>query len=348
MNIPIIQALRGGAAKIQRYLERRVLILLYHRVADADLDPWALAVSPDNFAEHLQVLRRHGRVMGLGDLAAALVEGKLPRRAIVVTFDDGYADNLINAKPLLEEFDVPATVFVASGYIGEDREFWWDELEKLFLRPGNLPRTLNLTANNKKARWELGETAEYELNSHRRNLGWRAWEQEDPSTRHTVYRSVWQMMLGMPENERNNLRAELLDWAAATQSARPTHRAMSAAEIRDLVQGGLIEAGCHTTTHPMLSALGENAQREEIYGAKARLEEIVDRPVSRFAYPYGRPSDYTGYTVTLVREAGFDCACSTTRGMVGTRSDQFQLPRMQIENMNGDAFDRLLSRSLHD
>lgn len=347
MNISITKRLRRGAGRIKRYLERRVLILLYHRVAEAELDPWALAVSPDNFAEHLQVLRKHGRVMGLGELAAGLIEGNLPRRAVVVTFDDGYADNLINAKPLLERFDVPATVFIASGYVGVDREFWWDELEKLFLRPGNLPRTLTLGGINKTP-WDLGETAEYGWHSHLRNLGWRAWEQNDPSARHGLYRSVWKIMHAMPEDERNRLRTELQTWGAMTQSARPTHRAMSAGEIKELVSGGLIEAGCHTITHPMLSGLGEASQREEICASKAHLEEIVGSPITVFAYPYGRPSDYTNYTVNLVREAGFVCGCSTTVGLVGTRSDQFQLPRLQIENMDGGAFDRMLSRFLND
>jgi peptidoglycan/xylan/chitin deacetylase (PgdA/CDA1 family) len=286
--------------------------------------------------------------MSLQELSAALMNASLPRRAVVVTFDDGYADNLLNAKPLLEKFDLPATVFITTGYVGRNREFWWDELERIFLRPGHLPSTLSLDVNGKHSQRELGETADYSSDSHRRNLHWRAWDQEDPSPRHGLYRSLWQSMHVMPEHERSQLRNELLAWAAAPEAARPTHRALSENEIVELMRGGLIDIGCHTITHPRLSALSTDTQLEEISGSKAGLEQIVGRPVSAFAYPYGRESDYTPHTEKLVRDAGFDCGCATTVGVVGTHSERFQLPRVQVEDMNGESFDRFLSESLRD
>ena len=100
-------------------------ILLYHRVADEPLDPQLLCVSPAHFDEHLQVLRRCCRPMRLGSLASRYRFGLAPDRAAVVTFDDGYADNLIGATPILERNDIPATVFVASGSVGKSAEFWW-------------------------------------------------------------------------------------------------------------------------------------------------------------------------------------------------------------------------------
>src|SRR4051794_20071252 len=114
-------------------LERRgaIAILLYHRVTALDSDPQQLAVTPEHFDEHLRVLREICTPVELADVPRMLRARRLPKRPVAVTFDDGYRDNLHEAKPLLERHGVPATVFVASGYVGSGREFWWDELERL-------------------------------------------------------------------------------------------------------------------------------------------------------------------------------------------------------------------------
>jgi peptidoglycan/xylan/chitin deacetylase (PgdA/CDA1 family) len=114
-------------------LERRgaIAILLYHRVAQLGTDPQQLAVDPQTFDEQLTVLRETCTPVALGDVPGMLRARRLPRRPVAVTFDDGYRDNLHEAKPLLERHGVPATVFVASGYVGAGKEFWWDELDRL-------------------------------------------------------------------------------------------------------------------------------------------------------------------------------------------------------------------------
>ena len=100
----------------------RCVILGYHRVADVASDPSSLCVSKRRFADHLDCLRRHYNPMSLQGLVEAVSAGEVPRRGVVVTFDDGYADNLHSARPLLEQYDVPATVFVITGQIGSKRE----------------------------------------------------------------------------------------------------------------------------------------------------------------------------------------------------------------------------------
>src|SRR3954469_24009177 len=131
-----VQRLTG---RLRRYLSSNAVILMYHRVADLDADPWGLSVSPTHFEEHLRVLRSLGTVMSLTQLVDGLQQGRIPRRAVVVTFDDGYADNVEVALPLLEQHRVSSTVFLASGAIDRQREFWWDELERILLQPGRLP-----------------------------------------------------------------------------------------------------------------------------------------------------------------------------------------------------------------
>ena len=108
----------------------RAVVLGYHRVAEERHDPLGLCTPPSVLERHLQAIQRHGEPMRLLDLAAATASGRPPPRGVAVTFDDGYADALSTAKPLLERYEIPATVFVVTGYLG--REFWWDELIRIF------------------------------------------------------------------------------------------------------------------------------------------------------------------------------------------------------------------------
>jgi len=117
-----------GIGKILRAAERfrgllgpRATILLHHRVTDSASDPSMLRVTPQRFAEHLQVIREFGHPMRLQELARSLSDGALAEGAICMTFDDGYHDTLYTAK--LEQYDMPGTVFMTTGAIGRSREF---------------------------------------------------------------------------------------------------------------------------------------------------------------------------------------------------------------------------------
>src|SRR5258707_14171950 len=118
------------------------LILLYHRVNTLDTDPQLLAVSPEPFAAHLDVLQEIARPMPLRDLVAAARAGEDLRDAVAITFDDGYEDNLLTARPILQQQGVPATIFVATAGLTSRQEFFWDDLDRIFLQPNRLPKTL--------------------------------------------------------------------------------------------------------------------------------------------------------------------------------------------------------------
>jgi peptidoglycan/xylan/chitin deacetylase (PgdA/CDA1 family) len=337
-----LETLRSARARVNEWTSRRALILLYHRVAETESDPWGLAVSPKHFEEQLQVLRQYASIIPLSALCDSIDRARLPRRSFVVTFDDGYADNLLNAKPLLEKYDVPAMVFITAGYTGGDREFWWDELDRLFLLSDNLPDTLRLRINGKYYHWDIE-------NDHQAGAGachqnWRACQEDaEPHPRHALYMAIWELMHQLPEHQRNQIRNELIEWTISTGKARSTHRPLSEEQLIELTGDGLIEAGCHTVTHPKLASLDQDSQRDEIVRSKKRLEEILDRPVKYFAYPYGQERDYTEETVRIVREEGFTCGCATSVGFVGRDADPFQLPRLQVPDIDGESFERLLT-----
>jgi peptidoglycan/xylan/chitin deacetylase (PgdA/CDA1 family) len=312
------------------------LILMYHRVGEFSPDPWRLAVSSGHFAEHLEVLRRCGHLLLLARAVEALRDHRLPGRTLVVTFDDGYADNLYNAKPLLERYDVPATVFLTTGYVGGDREFWWDALERVLLGPDVLPAELRLTASGRTSDLILGEARYHPGGSLRSGRQWSG----AVSGRYELYRAVHRLLQPLGEVERQGVLDDLSAWAGVTLGVRASHRCLSADEVMSLTRGELIQAGCHTVSHAMLPALPEASQREEIRRSKLELEQLLGREVTSFAYPYG---DYAAQTAALLHEEGFSSACSTRAGLLSQQSDPFCLPRIKVEDWDGEGLARILS-----
>ena len=342
MKIRGIGRLRRAARWFRYRFAHSALILIYHRVAALASDPQLLCVMPEHFADHLQILRKYGHPMGLQELTRELLSGNIPDRAIVITFDDGYADNLYNAKPLLDRYDIPATVFVTTGYLEQNRELWWDELDRLLLQSGVLPEQLGLTVNGRVYQWDLEEAAHYNADGYRQHLSWNVLEKDDPTPRHSLYRILHQLLRALTEEERQKVLDELLAWAGVESMARPTHRVLSPDEVFSLAEGGLVEVGGHTVTHPRLSKLPLPAQKAEIQQCKTRLEEILGHPVASFSYPYGTRSAYTLDTVTLVQKEGFTCACSNFADVVWKRTDPYQLPRFLVWDWDGDEFERRL------
>src|SRR4051812_45419166 len=142
---------------------------MYHRVATPGSDPWDLAVSPERFEAQMAHLRRRRTPLSLAEFMRRLEAGDLPCDAAAVTFDDGYADNLINARPRLQRHEIPATVYLVSDAVGSDREFWWDELARMFLdEPVRMHGTLELPD---------GERIALDLDDAPAPPGpWRGWE----------------------------------------------------------------------------------------------------------------------------------------------------------------------------
>jgi peptidoglycan/xylan/chitin deacetylase (PgdA/CDA1 family) len=329
----------GQAPRSSRH---KALILMYHRVADSGVDPWSLCVAPDRFAQQLEVLKKHARPIRLQELGQALACGEVPDRAVAITFDDGYADNLHNAKPLLSRHAIPATVFVTTGYLDGQREFWWDEIERVLLAPGSLPPSLNMTIDGTDHRWDLGKPAHYSEAHWQRDLNWKA-SDDPPTSRHAVYIALWRLLQPLADTKRLKALDTLRGWARVTPALRPAHRALSIQELRAFAQDELIEIGAHSVTHPVLAGLPVVLQRHEILRSQGTLGEILGRSIESFAYPYGA---YSLDTVTLIREAGFACACSTVARVVERDADPLQLPRVAAQNWDGDEFGRRLQEWL--
>lgn len=333
---------RRAARRLRKSFGRQAVILLYHRVTDLQLDPWSMAVTPEHFSEHLQILARY-RPLRLLDLAAAADLRELPKRSVAITFDDGYADNLHEARPLLAHYRVPATVFLVAGAIGSHRELWWDELERILLTAGKLPDTLRLSLGETSFSYDLGNAAAYGEETARSDCRWRI-GQPPPGPRQILYRKLWERLRPLPASDREQALERLRSWARTEPAARSSHRVLNGGEVAELANDRLIDIGVHTMTHPALSSLQIADQRVEVEQAKKILEGMVGpRSVDCFSYPFG---DYSTDTAALVRESGFRAACSNVAAPVRRSSNRYELPRVHVYDWDGPTFAERLSRWL--
>lgn len=277
---------------------RCLSILIYHRVV-SEPDP----LVPEHVCAHkfdwqLAVLRRWFTVLPLREAVARLRAGTLPVRAACVTFDDGYADNVTVALPVLRRREVPATFFVATGFIDGGR-MWNDSVIETV----------------RKVR---GDTLDA------RSLGLDTISISTVELRRRAIGTLLSALKYLPLEERQR-RVE--QFGAETPGELPSDLMMTAGQVRELHESGM-DIGAHTVSHPILAKLDPERARVEIRDSKRRLEEITGAPVTLFAYPNGKPGlDYRGEHAGMVRELGFEAAVSTAWGVSHAASDLFQLPR---------------------
>lgn len=292
-----------------------VIVLLYHRVATLARDPEQLAVTPEHFRAQLRHLKGLFPLVRFGDDWS-----RAEKPAVAITFDDGYADNLREALPILEEEKVPATFFVSTGTIGSPQEFWWHELERIMLEDHELPSSLNIASSGFAASWPTGTMTE----------------------RQRCYRELVWLMNDHSPSLRNTWLAEIRIWARAAKGSTDIHRMMTLEELRQLAASRWVTIGAHTVTHSRLAALSPDAQRREICTSRQQLEQWLNREVTLFSYPFGRRRDYTGTTVAICREAGFAKAASNFPGQAHRWTDPYQVPRHLVRDWPVELFAKRL------
>lgn len=329
----------GVIWRVKDLVRPKAIVLLYHRIADPEIDPHLLCVSPQHFAEQLAVLAEYYTPLSLQQCVAAVGQDSLPRRAAVITFDDGYADNLYAAKPLLERYGFPATLFVTTGQTNRPSEFWWDELEKIFLLPGTLPQRLDMEINGHTYHWDLDGSAQYTEEQFRADSTKRADAGAPPSPRFGLLHTIHRLLRDLPSEVRQEKMDSLLKWSGTSREVRPSYRVLSTGELATLARTNLIDFGGHTVTHPNLPEQELAVQREEIRNGKIALEQMIGRAVHSFAYPYGF---YSSSTIELVRQAGYESACTCSERPTRSESDLFQLPRFMVQDWDGDEFAKRL------
>jgi len=273
-------------------------ILTYHRVND-DQDPFFGSVPTEVFERHMSAVAGTYRVLTVEALVDLMRRGSLPRNALAITFDDGYRDTLTHAAPILARHGLPATVFLATGFIGTAEIPWVDRLALAF----KLTRAESVTVPS-------GETVGLASQSDRLR--------------------ALDMTLGalkrLPDDEGRRALESLLEELGVTDRHGFKNLMLTWDDVHALAGLGF-SLGAHTVNHPILSRVGAQRAWKEILGSRTMIECACGQPPRAFAYPNGTADDYNETTKRLVRDAGFTCAVTTRFGVNTLHTPPYELRR---------------------
>lgn len=269
-------------------------VLNYHRIDDphqTNFDTFKPNVSatPQDFARQMDYVKEVFSVITCDHLVAWLHgEKSLPPRAAIITFDDGYYDNLSNAFPVLQERNLPAVIFLTTDFIGTVFPFYWDYVAYCFFHTEKETAHLPLTGT----------------------CSWR----DQPSRRQVLHTWI-EALKGIPEVEKQQAIRQIgqvLDVTVPVGAFANLY--LNWEQVRAMSRSGLIEFGTHTMRHPILTRISLEQAKKEIEGSKRRLEEELGRSVVSMAYPNGSAADFSPGVMMVAKEVGIEMAFTLLAG----------------------------------
>lgn len=293
---------RQGGIRFQRALQPKLGILCYHRVGTRGL-PLYSALPPEVFEEQMGYLKKRYRMLSVADLCDELIQPRSKEPALAVTFDDGYGDLVQYAFPILQKYQIPATIFLAVEAIESGEVPWYDRIFAI----------LQIVS---------GETLEIELDVPRQfRLG-------SPAARLEAAQKIMQLLRTLPEAQRQRCRAEL-ESRAILPSSVLSGRMLTWDQVRAMDRAG-ISFGSHTMSHRVVGRLRPEEARHELLESRRIIEERLGHSIDTFAFPFGQPSDIGLVTESTMKECGYRCAMTTVEGVNDSRSNPYRLSRTQI------------------
>jgi peptidoglycan/xylan/chitin deacetylase (PgdA/CDA1 family) len=277
---------------------RRLLVLIFHRVMP-EADPMReYEIDAEIFDWKMGILSSHFNVLSLQEALQRQKEGKLPDRAVCISFDDGYADNYSIAFPILKKWNLPATFFIATGFLNGGR-MWNDSVIEAI-------RIISAT----------------KLDLEDQGLG-----QYNIGTQEQKYQAAMSLLKRLKHlsfEQRNMHVDEIINRVGGEL---PVNLMMNDKDVVEMLDAGM-EIGAHTVSHPILTRISEQDALIEMRDSKHYLENLTGKRIRYFAYPNGRPNvDYQYSHVNLVRQTGFEAAMSTAVGSYLAGNDIYQIPR---------------------
>jgi len=308
----------SAATGFFRFLRRGdAAILMYHGISDYPFRfPVWTQLPTARFESHLAILSAAGyTVHRLADIVDCLVSGRpFPRRAVAITFDDGFASNATRALPLLEKYGAPATVFLTAELIGNDELIWTDRLATALLA-------------TKQRRGTASPIGAIDL--------------ADAAAASRAYRRLVGHLKAIPSLEKDRqldaIVAELLPQGLARGD--PLHgefSMMNWSQARSMLASGLVDFGGHTCRHDILTRQAPDTMPEDVARCRRIIERELDQPVDLFAYPNGSRADFDGRSIDALKSGGWRAAVTTLVGHTASTDSVFELPRLGIGNDTKD------------
>lgn len=279
---------------VYRLWPQRLTVLAYHRVTDPHVPGFDtfksnVSATPAAFAAQMDFVKQRFNVVSMTEVLAWLCgDGALPAKPLLITFDDGYRDNLDNALPVLQQRNLPAVIFLTTDYTGEILPFYWDLIAYCF---HHTPRTAVDLPLVGPRQWQRDEKSRARVMAEWLNLLKRAPDEEK-----------WRAVRQLPR---------ALEVPVPADAFAGLH--LSWDQVRTLVTSG-IEMGAHTQSHPILTRISLEQAQREVTGSKHRIEMEINRPVTTFAYPNGSTADFNPDLQKLLRQEGFEAAFTLVPG----------------------------------
>lgn len=326
--------------KISTRLNHCGLILMYHRVIELASDPWQLSISPKHFEQQMHILKKYGCPVQMQEMGKSLNKISFGQKKIVISFDDGYVDNFSIAKPILEQYEIPATFFIVTGVIDSCEEFWWDKLEGIILTSCHLPHLFELDIVGTEYRWRINQNGKQDIAEHDEDM-LSIPKKDSLLSSKRLYFVLWRILSYLLPQARKDVLQQISQWAGQSTAPRSVNLPLTSNQLISLARCPLFEIGAHTVSHPALSRLSQQEQEKEIASSKQDLEKMIYQPVTSFSYPFGK---YSYETAELVKYSKFQSACTTEEQPVWRNSNPYLLPRFAVLNWDGDQFEKHLRR----
>jgi len=265
-------------------------------------------IDQETFEDQIKFISKKFRCLDLKEALFELEQGSLPRSSAVITFDDGYLDNLTLALPILEKYKVPAALFVATGLADGSAGLWWQELESAI----DKAKVIDIRFNDKRFTFET----------------------QTFSGKFRAYNRLAQYLKTLASPEAASFMS--LIWEQVGDKSDTTSKILSWDDIRLMDENPLITIGSHSVSHRSLSSLSAEELRSELVHSKVRLEKELGHPVYYFCYPYGTASEVGPREFEAVKQAGYRAAFTTRFGHLQPehRGHLFSLPRIDLSSQD--------------
>ncbi|MFK8027430.1 MAG: polysaccharide deacetylase family protein [Gammaproteobacteria bacterium] len=299
---PIFQQTVGALSRHRA--NNKLLVLTYHRVL-AEYDPVIDEVDAVQFTRQMETLAEYFNVVSLEEGLEQMRSGTLPASSVCITFDDGYRDNYDVALPILSALNLPATFFIATGYLGDG--IMWNDVVGLAIKNTSLKQL---------------DLSEFSLGNELIDTEQKKVQLIEKLLSNIKYNNVDQR-IDMVNRLKNIAQVDINERLMMTES-----------EVKELSRAGM-EIGGHTVKHPILTCADDDDVHCEVTEGKLFLEELLGKKLKFFAYPNGQTGkDYNEKHMQIVKQAGFDAALTTNNGVIDKDSGMYDLPRISIDHTN--------------
>lgn len=268
-------------------------VLYIHRVLDKSVPYYDFLrilghINIQEFEKRIKYLSRFYNIISLNDYFNSLENEKQIERGLVLTFDDGYRCFYNNVFPILKKYNIPATVFITTGFIENNEDIFWHD------------KLIYLIASTKEREFSCKE------------ISIKRYKLRNSKDKNKFYNNMSRILKEFNINERNEIINKLfLALNGNENELKKTDQMLTWTQIREMHASGLVSFGAHTVSHPILTRVSLETAENEIKNSKEHIEKILNCYIKFFAYPNGSHDDFNTEIIDLIKKSGYSLSFTT-------------------------------------